>query len=65
MLMLTGVTIPSDKTGKTLLDYVSCSNYYRRILILHKPNSGKQGQVQRFERGRIKAGMATTNSAAK
>ena len=50
--MSTGVTLPSDKTGKTPLDYVSCisdsfkriskgSSYYRRILLLHK-------QMQRF-----------------
>ena len=25
-LMLKGVTLPSDKTGKTLLDYVSCTS---------------------------------------
>ena len=48
MLMSTGVTLPSDKTGKTCIDYVSCisdsfkriskgSSYYRRILLLHKP----------------------------
>ena len=43
----TGVTFPSDKTGRTP-DYVSCdsklfkwiskgSSYYRRILLLHNP----------------------------
>ena len=43
-----GVTLPSDKMGKTPLDYVSCISdsfkriskgfsYYRKILLLHKP----------------------------
>ena len=43
-----GVILPSDKTGRTPLDYVSCasgsfkrinkgSSYYRRMLLLHKP----------------------------
>ena len=43
-----GVTLPYDKPGRTLLDYVSCANYSfkrihkgysycRRILLLHKP----------------------------
>ena len=47
-LTSTGVTLPSDKTGRTPLDYVSCvsesfkriskgSRYYRRVLLLHKP----------------------------
>ena len=44
----TGVTFPSEKTGRTPLDYISCiselfkritkgSSYYRRILLIHKP----------------------------
>ena len=51
-LMLKGVTLPSDKTGRTPLDYVSyasesfkCiqkgSSYYRRILLLYKPKNSK------------------------
>ena len=46
-LTSTRIALPSDKTGKTPLDYVSCfsdsfkkiskgSSYYRRILLLHK-----------------------------
>ena len=42
-----GVTLPSDKTGRTRLDYILCASdsfkwihkgpsYYRRILLLHK-----------------------------
>ena len=48
MLKSTGVTLPSEKTGKTSLDYVPCiskafkritkgSSHYRQILLLHKP----------------------------
>ena len=47
-LKSTGVTLPSEKTGRTPLDYVPCiseafkritngSSYYTRILLLHKP----------------------------
>ena len=47
-LTLKGVSLPSDKTGKTPLDFASCgsesfkriqkgSNFYRRILLIHKP----------------------------
>jgi len=47
-LTLKGVTLLSDKTGKTPLDFASCasesfkriqkgSSYYRRILLFHKP----------------------------
>ena len=50
VLTSTGVTLRSDKTGKTPLDYLSCSSqsfkliskgsrYYRRILLLHKPRA--------------------------
>ena len=47
-LQSTGVTFPSEKIGRTPLDYIPCiseafkrftkgSSYYRRILQLHKP----------------------------
>ena len=49
-LTLKGVSLPSEKTGKTPIDYVKClseaferiqkgSGYYRRILLLHKPKN--------------------------
>ena len=43
-----GVSLPSDKTSKTPLDYVTCASeffkriqkgsiYYRRLLLIHRP----------------------------
>ena len=52
---LTGVTLPSDRDDLTPLDYIPCackafkrikkgSGYYRRILVIQKPQSPRRSR---------------------
>ena len=67
-----GVTLPSNKTGKTPLDYISCasesfkgiqkgSSYYRRILLIHKPRGMTTYKTKMEKRLGVKPGKGYVN----
>ena len=71
-LALKGVTLTSDKTGKTLFDYIACaseffkriqkgSSYYRRILLIHKPRGTTTDKTNMEKRLGVNLGQGYVN----